>query len=159
MTFNAEEDDNAEITPFIYVYTTAQEISDLASKEEPMNCRYGYMTLFIFGTFALTVIGCATHTIEHDQNVEAFYSPWLNQSFEEFLQKNPDPKQSTPIGQGSYRHTFVYDIESQAEVVANLLATLGETNTGHDDYYHIYVYVNGAGIIYKVDYRRRTETW
>ena len=38
--FNVEEDDDSEITPFIYVYTTTQEVSDLASKEEPMNCRY-----------------------------------------------------------------------------------------------------------------------
>lgn len=159
MTFNAEENDDSEITPFIYVYTTTQEVSDLASKEEPMNCRYEYMTLFIFCMFILAVIGCATHTIEHDQDVEALYSPWLNQSFEEFLQKNPDPKQSTPIGQGNYRHTFVYDIESQAEIVADILATLGETDTGHDDYYHVYVYVNNPGIIYKVDYRRRTEKW
>ena len=159
MTFKAEEDDDSEITPIIYVYTTTQEVSDLASKEEPMNRRYEYMTLFICCVFTLTVIGCATHTIEHDQDVKAFYSPWLNQSFEGFLEENPDPKQSTPIGQGNYRHTFVYDIESQAEIVVNLLATLGETNTGHDDYYHIYVYVNGAGIIYKLDHQRRTETW
>ena len=30
---------------------------------------------------------------------------------------------------------------------------------GRDDYYHIYVYVNNAGIIYKVDYRRISEEW
>ena len=124
-----------------------------------MNRRFEYTTLFIVCVVILAVIGCATHTIEHDQDVEAFYSPWVNQSFEEFLGENPDPKQSTPIGQGNYRHTFVYDVESQAEIVVNLLATLGETNTGHDDYYHIYVYVDGIGTIYKVDYRRISETW
>ena len=40
-----------------------------------MNSRYEYITLFIFCLFALAVIGCATHTIEHDQDVEALYSP------------------------------------------------------------------------------------
>ena len=124
-----------------------------------MNRRFEYIALFAIHVLILAVIGCATHTIEHDQGVEAFYSPWLNQSFEEFLEKNPDPKQSIPIGQGNYRHTFVYDIESQLEIVVNLLAALGETNTGHDDYYHIYVYVNGAGVIYKMDYRRMSEEW
>ena len=124
-----------------------------------MNRGFEYITPFIICVLVFAVIGCATHTIEHDQNVEAFYSPWVNQSFEEFLEKNPDPKQSTPIGQGKYRHTYVHDIESQLEIVVNLSAAIGDTDTGHDDYYHIYVYVNSAGIIYKMDYRRKSETW
>ncbi len=124
-----------------------------------MNCRFEYTVLFIICMLIFSVIGCATHTVEHDQGVETFYSPWLDKSFEEFLEENPDPKQSTPIGQGNYRHTFVYDIESQAEIVVNLLAALGETATGRDDYYHTYVYVNSAGTIYKIHYRRQTEEW
>ena len=124
-----------------------------------MNRRFGYTTLFIICVVILAVIGCATHTIEHDQDVQTFYSPWLNQSFEEFLEEHPDPKQSIPIGQGNYRHTYAHDIESQLEIGINLLAALGETNTGRDDYYHIYVYVDGVGTIYKVDYRRMSETW
>ena len=124
-----------------------------------MNCRFEYTALPITCVLILTVIGCATHTVEHDQGVETFYSPWLDKSFEEFLEQHLDPQQSTPIGQGNYRHTFVYDIESQAEIVVNLLATLGETGTGRDDYYYIYVYVNRAGTIYKIHYRRKTEEW
>lgn len=124
-----------------------------------MNRKFEYIVLFTICVLTFAVTGCATHTIEHDQGVEAFYSPWLNQSFEEFLEKNPDPKQSTPIGQGNYRHTFVYDIESQAEIVVNLLAAMGDTDMGHDDYYHIYVYVNSAGVIYKIDHRRMSEKW
>ena len=124
-----------------------------------MNPRCEYMILFVICVLTFAVIGCATHTIQHDQDVEAFYSPWLNQSFEEFLEKYPDPTQSIPIGQGNYRHTYVYDIESQTEIVINILAAMGDTNTGHDDYYHIYVYVNSAGVIYKMDYRRKSETW
>lgn len=124
-----------------------------------MNPKFAYMTLFIICVLTLAVIGCATHTIEHGKEVEAFYNPWLNQAFEELLEKHPDPQQSIPIGQGNYRHTFVYDIDTQAEIGVNLLAALGETGAGRDDYYHIYVYVNSAGTIYKVDYRRRTDTW
>ena len=124
-----------------------------------MNRRFDYIALFAICVLILAVIGCATHTIEHDQSVEEFYSPWLDQSFEDFLDKHPDPKQSIPIGQGNHRHTYVYDIESQLEIVINLLAALGETHTGHDDYYHIYVYVNSTGVIYKMDYRRMSEEW
>ncbi len=124
-----------------------------------MNRRFEYTTLFIVCVVTLTVIGCAAHTTEHGQEVEAFYDPWLNQSFEELLEKHPDPQQSIPIGQGNYRHTFVYDIDTQLEIGANLLAALGETNMGRDDYYHIYMYVNSVGTIYKVDYRRISETW
>ena len=142
-----------------YVYTTIQEVSNLIHKEEPMNRSFEHMTLAVIYVLILAVIGCATHTVEHDQNVEAFYSPWLDQPFEEFLDKHPDPKQSIPIGQGNHRHTYVYDIASQLEIVVNLLAALGETHMGHDDYYHIYVYVNSAGVIYKMDYQRRSEEW
>ena len=124
-----------------------------------MNRRFERISLFVLCVLILTVTGCATHTVVHDQNIEASYSPWLNRSFEEFLEKHPDPKQSIPIGQDSYRHTYVHDIESQLEIGVNLLAAVGDTNMGRDDYYHIYVYVNGAGIIYKVDYRRKSETW
>ena len=124
-----------------------------------MNCRFEYTALFVICGLIFSVIGCATHTVEHDQGVETFYNPWLDQSFEEFLEKHPDPKQSIPIGQGNYRHTYAHDIESQLEIGVNLLAALGEANTGRDDYYHIYVYVNGAGTIYRVDYRRISETW
>ena len=52
-----------------------------------MNPRCEYMILFVISVLIFAVIGCATHTIQHDQDVEAFYSPWLNQSFEEFLEK------------------------------------------------------------------------
>ena len=90
-----------------------------------MNRRFEYIALFTICVLILAAIGCATHTIEHDQSVEEFYSPWLDQSFEEFLEKHPDPKQSIPIGQGIHRHTYVYDIESQLEIVINLLAALG----------------------------------
>ena len=124
-----------------------------------MNCRYENITLMVIWVLILAVIGCAAHTIKHDQGVEDFYSPWLNQSFEVFLDKHPDPKQSIPIGQNNYRHTYVHDIESQLEIGINLLAALGETNMGRDDYYHIYVYVNNVGVIYKVDYRRISEEW
>ena len=124
-----------------------------------MNCRFEYTALFIIYMLIFAVIGCATHTVEHGKAVEAFYNPWLNQSFEELLEKHPDPGQSIPIGQGNYRHTFVYDIDTQLEIGVNLLAALGETNMGRDDYYHIYVYVNSAGTIYKIDYRRISETW
>ena len=124
-----------------------------------MNRRFEGISLFVLCVLILTVTGCATHTVVHDQNVEVSYNPWLNQSFEAFLEKNPDPKQSIPIGQGNYRHTFVHDIESQREIGMSLLAAIGDTDTGHDDYYHIYVYVNSAGIIYKVDYRRKSEIW
>ena len=99
-----------------------------------MNRRYAYVPLSIICVLALTVIGCTTtHTIEHGQEVEAFYNPWLDQSFEELLEKHPDPQQSIPIGQGNYRHTFVYDIDTQAEIAVNLLATLGEMGAGRDD--------------------------
>ncbi len=124
-----------------------------------MNHEFEYTTMSIICVLILAVVGCATHTIEHDQGVETFYSPWLDQSVEEFLEKHPDPKQSIPIGQGNYRHTFVHDIESQLEIGINLLAALGETNMGRDDYYHIYVYVNSTGTIYKIDYRRKVEEW
>ena len=124
-----------------------------------MNCRLEHITLFVVCMLILAVIGCASHTIEHDKGVEAFYSPWLDQSFEDFLDKNPDPKQSIPIGQDKYRHTYVHDIESQVEIGVNLLAAMGDTDIGRDDYYHIYVYVNSAGVIYKVNYRRESEEW
>ena len=125
-----------------------------------MNRRYEYIILFIICALTLAVIGCATtHTIQHGRSVEAFYNPWLNQPFEELLENHLDPQQSIPIGQGNYRHTFVYDIDTQTGIGVNLLATLGEMDTGGDIYYYIYVYVNSAGIIYKVDYRRRTATW
>ena len=124
-----------------------------------MNRRFEYIALFAICVLILTVNGCATHTIEHDRGVEDFYSPWLSHSFEEFLEKHPDPRQSIPIGQDKYRHTYIHDIESQLEIGINLLAELGETNMGRDDYYHIYVYVNSAGVIYKIDYRRMSEEW
>ena len=124
-----------------------------------MNCRFEYTMLSIICVVTLTVIGCAAHTPEHGKSVEAFYNPWLNQPFEKLLEKHPDPQQSIPIGQGKYRHTFVYDIDTQVEIGVNLLATLGEANMGRDDYYHVYIYVNSAGTIYKVDYRRISETW
>ena len=124
-----------------------------------MNRRFEYTTLSIICVVTLTVIGCAAHTPEHGQEIEAFYNPWLNQSFEELLEKHPDPQQSIPIGQGNYRHTFVYDIDTQVEIGVNLLAALGEANMGRDDYYHVYMYVNSVGTIYKVDYRRISETW
>lgn len=124
-----------------------------------MNRGFEYIPLFVICVLTFVVIGCATHTIQHDQDVEDFFSPWLNQSFEVFLEKHPDPKHSIPIGQGNYRHTYVYDIESQTEIGINLLAAMGDTDTGHDDYYHIYVFVNSDGVIYKMDYRRKTEAW
>ena len=142
-----------------YVYTTPQEVSNLIDKEEPMNRRFEYIALFAICVLILAVIGCAIHTRKHDQRVEKFYRPWLDQSFEEFLNRHPDPRQSIAIGQGNHRHTYVYDTKSQLVIGINPLAGLGETNMEHDDYYYIYVYVNGAGVIYKIDYRRMSEEW
>ena len=42
-----------------------------------MNCRFENITLFAICVLILAAIGCAAHTIKHDQGVEDFYSPSL----------------------------------------------------------------------------------
>ena len=124
-----------------------------------MSRRFENITLFAICVLILAVLGCATHTSKHDKIVEDFYNPWLKRSFEKFLEQHPDPEQSIPLGQDNYRHTYIHDIKTQREQAINALSTLGETNTGRDDYYYIYLYVNSSGVIYKIDYRRLSEEW
>lgn len=103
-----------------------------------------------------TLIGCAAHTVQHDVAVKTLVESWLNQPIDRFLDVNPDVKDPIPIGQGRYRYTYVHDIVTEAEVGT---AFWSEGRAGRNDFYHLYLYVNNDGIIYKVDYRRRTNTW
>ena len=101
------------------------------------------------------LIGCAAHTLQHDMAVKSLLESWLNQPIDKFLDVNPDIKEPIPIGQGRYRYTYVHDIQTEAEVGTALLS---EGRVARDDFYYLYLYVNSDGIIYKVDYSRRTRT-
>lgn len=102
------------------------------------------------------LIGCAAHTVQHDLAVKALVESWLNKPIDAFLDVNPDIQDPVPIGQGRYRYTYVHDIVTDAEVGTALLS---EGRTRRNDFYYLYLYVNSDGIIYKVDYSRRTATW
>ena len=101
------------------------------------------------------LIGCAAHTVEHDLAVKTLVESWLNQPIDRFLDLNPDVQDPIPIGQERYRYTYVHDIQTEAEVGT---AFLSEGRVRRNDFYYLYFYVNNDGIIYKVDYSRRTST-
>ena len=108
-------------------------------------------------TFLLLVVitilcGCATHTLEHDQHVQSIIDTWLNQPIEKLLDENPDIKDPIPLGGGNHRYTYVHDVVTDAEA-------WNTTRRGRNDYYHLYIYVNDQGIIYKVDYSRETRLY
>ena len=103
-----------------------------------------YLTLFsilaMVGPF-----GCAAHTIQHDMAVKSIAESWLNQPIERFLDVNPDIKEPIPIGGGSYRYTYIHDIQTEAEVGT---AFWSEGRVGRNDFYYLYLYVNSEGVIY-----------
>ena len=101
------------------------------------------------------LIGCAAHTIEHDLAVKTLVESWLNQPIDRFLDVNPDVQNPIPIGQGRYRYTYVHDVVTEAEIGT---AFFSSGNVNRNDFYYLYLYVNSYGIIYKVDYSRRTAT-
>ena len=104
----------------------------------------------------MMLVGCAAHTVQHDVAVKALVQSWLNQPIDKFLDVNPDVQNPIPIGQGRYRYTYVHDIQTEAEVGT---AFWSEGRVRRNDFYYLYLYVNSDGIIYKVDYSRRTNTW
>lgn len=102
----------------------------------------------------LFIVGCAAHTLQHDQQVEKLLNSWLNTPIEKFLDKNPDVENPIPIGNDSFRYTLIHNIHTDAEA----LASMSGPRHGRDDFYHLYIFVKD-GIIYKVDYSRKTRTW
>ncbi len=108
------------------------------------------MKLICITLIALSLIGCAAHTLKHDRQVESFLNPWVNQPFEKFLDEYPDVQEPIPLGQGRIRHTYLYDIRTELEAAAEIAETY------RDDFYTMYLFVNEEGMIYKVDYIRRT---
>ena len=104
----------------------------------------------------MMLVGCAAHTVQHDVAVKALVQSWLNQSIDRFLDVNPDVQDPIPIGQGRYRYTYVHDVVTEAEIGT---AFWSSGNVRRNDFYYLYLYVNSDGIIYKVDYSRRTATW
>ena len=111
----------------------------------------------VFIIFAMMIlIGCAAHTIQHDMEVKRLVESWVNQPIEKFLDVNPDIKEPIPIGGDSYRYTYIHDIQTEAEVGT---AFWSEGRVRRNDFYYLYLFVNSDGIIYKVDYSRRTATW
>ena len=101
------------------------------------------------------LIGCAAHTVQHDVAVKALVESWLNQPIDRFLDVNPDVQNPIPIGQGRYRYTYVHDVVTDAELGTTFWS---EGRVRRNDFYYLYLYVNSDGIIYKVDYSRRTVT-
>ena len=110
----------------------------------------------ILGILAIAMlIGCAAHTVHHDLAVKSLVESWLNQPIDRFLDVNPDVQDPIPIGQGRYRYTYVHDVLTEAEIGT---AFWSEGRVQRNDFYYLYLYVNNDGIIYKVDYSRRTAT-
>ena len=120
---------------------------------------YDLSMLLLVIIFALCVsllfVGCAAHTVQDDFRVGVKAKSWLDQSIEKFLDANPDIKDPMPIGNGNYRYTYVHDINTDMEVFAAFASTPSRP-TYRDDFYHIYLYVNQEGIIYKVNWQRKT---
>lgn len=110
----------------------------------------------ILGILAIAMLmGCAAHTVHHDLAVKSLVESWLNQPIDRFLDVNPDVRDPIPIGQGRYRYTYVHDVVTEAEIGT---AFWSEGRVQRNDFYYLYLYVNNDGIIYKVDYSRRTAT-
>ena len=104
----------------------------------------------------VTLIGCAAHTVQHDMAVKTLVKSWVNQPIDRFFEVNPDVQDPIPIGQGRYRHTYLHDVVTDAEMGTVFLSN---GNVRRNNFYYLYLFVNSDGIIYKVDYSRRTATW
>lgn len=107
---------------------------------------------------AMIIGGCATHTLQHDNELQSILNNWIGSSIEDFLDANPNVQNPIPIGNGRFRYTLIHNVDTDAEVLtafANALSTTGP-KTYRQDFYYVYVFVNEYGIIYKANYERKS---
>lgn len=104
------------------------------------------------------ISGCAYHTQKTDFEVEQFGQSWMNQPFEQFIAYHPDVSNPLPIGNGSIRYEFEYDVETLGEVFMYAISN-DRGDQYQDIYYKVYLFVNKEGTIYDIHIHRDSDTY